>query len=100
MGHALYRVTEVQVVGLYKISVAFDDGNRQTVDLAGILRGEVFGPLRDQKLFAQVQIDPETHTVVWPNGADMDSETLHDWPRYAKDMKRLARKWVAARAPV
>ena len=31
-------------------------------------------------LFGQVWIDPEVHTLVWPNGADFDPATLHDWP--------------------
>lgn len=26
------------------------------------------------------QIDPEVHTLVWPNGADCDPAILHDWP--------------------
>jgi len=35
--------------------------------------------LRDPATFNQVQINPEMHTLVWPNGADFDPETLHDW---------------------
>jgi len=30
---------------------------------------------------------------VWPNDADFDPETLHDWPKYAKEMQRMARRW-------
>jgi hypothetical protein len=30
-------------------------------------------------LFNQVRIDPEVHTLVWPNGADFDPAMLHDW---------------------
>jgi len=30
-------------------------------------------------VFRQVRLDPEVHTVVWPNGADFDPATLHDW---------------------
>jgi|GEM_PF-4879803 len=35
-------------------------------------------PLRDPSFFGQVAVDPETHTVVWPNGADMAPDALHD----------------------
>lgn len=46
-------------------------------------------------MFQQVTIDPETHTLVWPNGADFDPETLHEWPRYAEAMKQMAAQWQA-----
>jgi tRNA U34 5-methylaminomethyl-2-thiouridine-forming methyltransferase MnmC len=41
------------------------------------LFGPVFEPLRDPALFSQVQIDPEFHTLTWPNGADFAAEFLH-----------------------
>jgi hypothetical protein len=46
------------------------------IDLADDLWGEVFEPLRDLSLFIQVEVDPELGTVVWPNGADLDAESL------------------------
>ena len=58
-----------------------------------MLAGELYGPLRDEKLFNRVTIDPEVHTLVWPNGADFDPETLHDWPKSAKAMQRMAARW-------
>jgi hypothetical protein len=44
-------------------------------------------------LFNQVQIDPEVHTLVWPNGADFDPATLHDWPVHESAFRELARRW-------
>jgi len=41
------------------------------------LHGEVFEPLRDPEVFAQVKINPETGTIEWPNGADLAPEFLH-----------------------
>jgi hypothetical protein len=43
-------------------------------------------------LFNQVEIDPEIHTLVWPNGADFDPETLHNWPKYVEAMMQLVRQ--------
>ena len=73
--------------------VKFDDESVQTVNLRAIQRGEMFGPLRNLALFNQVRLDPEIGTVVWPNGADMDPATLHDWPDCADEMAAMAAGW-------
>ena len=80
MSHAIHRVTGVHIVGLYTLDVRFADGTKQKIDLQHVLSGEIYGPLRDQSLFAKVTVDPEVHTRVWANGADFDPATLHDWP--------------------
>jgi hypothetical protein len=54
--------------------------------------GELYGPLRDLSLFNQVKIDPEVETLVWPNGADFDRATLHDWPEHEQAFRELARR--------
>jgi len=56
----------------------------------------LYGPLQDIKLFESVEIDSEVHTLVWPNGADFDPATLHDWPLYAAEMQKMAEKWASA----
>ena len=58
-----------------------------------MLRGELFGALRDAAMFERVRIDPDAHTLVWPNGADFDPATLHDWPEAGPRMIALARCW-------
>ena len=49
--------------------------------------------LEHLELFSRVRIDPEAHTLVWPNGADFDPETLHDWPQYADAWLARAGEW-------
>lgn len=93
MDHPIYRVTSVEVVGQYVLRVGFDDGTVQVVDLQPMLAGELFAPLQDRALFDRVRIDPEVKTLVWPNGADLDPATLHDWPRHAGAMAELAKTW-------
>jgi hypothetical protein len=39
--------------------------------------GNVFAPLEDLEFFAQVTVDPETRTVVWPNDVNLDPAVLH-----------------------
>lgn len=98
MHHPIYRVTSVEVLQGYRLCVEFDDGKKQEIDLEPILAGELYGPLLDRAFFEQVQVDPEVHTIVWPNGADFDPATLHDWPQHEEAMKALARRWALAKA--
>jgi len=93
MEHAVYRVIDVAVVAPYTLRIRFDDGHVQVIDFRPVLAGELYGPLLDEQLFNQVQIDPEVHTLVWPNGADFDPTILHDWPRYAESMRQLVARW-------
>jgi len=58
--------------------VQFVDQTEQVINFEPVLGGELYRPLRDLDLFNQVQIDPDVHTLVWPNGADFDPATLHD----------------------
>jgi hypothetical protein len=81
MSHPIYKVVDFEIVGPYTVKVVFDDGSAQVINFLPVLEGELYKPLQDMKLFNQLKIDPQTHTLVWPNGADFDPETLHDWPK-------------------
>jgi hypothetical protein len=96
MSHPIYRVVNVEIVGPYTLRVTFDDRTEQVIDFRPVLEGPLYGPLQDESLFNQVEIDPEVHTLVWPNEADFDPETLHDWPKYEGEMRRMAERWAAA----
>lgn len=74
----MFRVWEFETVAPYTLRVAFDDGTGQVIDFKPVLRGELYGPLRDTALFSREALDRETRTLVWPNGADFDPATLHD----------------------
>ena len=96
MNHPIHRVVAFEITGPYVIHVRFEDGLEHTIDFAPVLAGELFGPLRDEALFRQVRLDTEAHTLVWPNGADFDPATLHDWPRYAEEFAARAKQWQLA----
>jgi hypothetical protein len=96
MGHSIDRVVSVETLGGYRLLVGFDDGSRLEINFEPVLHGELYGPLRDPALFARVEIDPEVHTLVWPNGADFDPAILHDWPSHEAAMRDLAKKWALA----
>jgi hypothetical protein len=98
MSHSIYRIVGFEIVGPFTLRLMFDDGLERKIDFRPLLAGEMYGPLQDERLFNQVKIDPETHTLVWPNGADFDPETLHEWPKYLDAMKRLAKRWATVDA--
>lgn len=97
--HRIFRIRSFEVAAPYTLRVSFDDGSEQTIDFRPVLRGELLGPLRDQALFNRVTIDPEVHTLVWPNGADFDPETLHDWATCAEALAQRAEQWDTKVAP-
>lgn len=93
MSHPIYKVRSVKNVAPFRLRVGFDDGTEQTIDFRPVLAGELYDPLRALSLFDQVSIDPEVHTLVWPNGADFDPATLHDWPEQIAVLTARARGW-------
>ncbi|HKQ08983.1 MAG TPA: DUF2442 domain-containing protein [Blastocatellia bacterium] len=93
MNHPIYRVESFEVVGAYTLKVRFDDNTEQTIDFQPVLAGQLYGPLQELTLFTQVKLDPEVKTLVWPNGADFDPATLHDWPEQIEALKESAQHW-------
>jgi len=95
MSHPIYLVVSFEIVAPYTLQVRFDDATVQTIDFKPVLAGELYAPLSDLQLFNRVRIDPEVHTLVWPNGADFDPATLHDWPLHEQALRERARHWQA-----
>ena len=96
MNHPIYSVNSVEFLGCYRLRVGFGDGTARDIDLEPILAGELYGPLRDRAMFNSVEVNPEVHTLVWPNGADFDPAILHDWPQHETAMRQLAQKFALA----
>ncbi len=72
-----YHVVEAQYVSGYIVKLKFRDGTAGDIDLEPELTGPVFEALRNIEAFKQFRVDPEFHTLVWPNGADLAPEFLH-----------------------
>lgn len=78
---APYEIKGVENLGGYRLRLTFADGLIFDVDLEEKLHGQVgtvFEPLRDPEFFARAYVDPEIGTVVWPNGADLAPDALHE----------------------
>ena len=75
------KLVSLEHAGAYVIRVRFADGVEGEIDLAQELEGGMFAPLRDPQLFAQFRLDPDTRTIVWPNGADLAPEFVRQMMR-------------------
>ena len=89
----IHRVARFDIVGPYMLSVAFTGNTAQRIDFKPVLRGALFGPLRDLAMFNAVMLDLEVGTLTWPNGADFDPATLHDWPTLCDELAARAQTW-------
>ncbi|MFG3818239.1 DUF2442 domain-containing protein [Limnothrix redekei] len=70
-------ITKVSYLQGYELELIFNNQEMVRVDLDAELHGEIFEPLKSLAVFQQVTIDPETHTIAWPNGADFAPEFLY-----------------------
>lgn len=73
-----YDVLEARYLRDYVVWVRCRDGSAGEVDLAPVMRGPVFEPLKEIEYFKRFTLDPLFHTLTWPNGADVAPEFLHD----------------------
>lgn len=77
----LPAVVGVAVIGPYRLRLLFDDGTVGDVDFSGREWTGVMEPLRDPDYFAQVRVDLDAATLVWPHGVDMAPEPLYEEAR-------------------
>ncbi len=75
----LIQITGVEPLEGRWLRLRFSDGAVKDVDLGGILgRGGVFARIRDDRsVFEQVQVEPDSRTVEWPGGVDLDPDVLY-----------------------
>ena len=71
-------VTGVAVVGDHVLRLLFSDGTAGDVDFSAQRWAGVLEPLNDPSYFAQVQLDAEAGTIVWPGGIDLAPEPLYE----------------------
>ena len=71
-------VTGVAVVGDHVLRLLFSDGTVGDVDFSAQRWAGVLEPLNDPSYFAQVKLDAEAGTIVWPDGIDLAPEPLYE----------------------
>ena len=93
MEHQIHRVESFERVAPFTLRVRFEDDSFQLIDFRPVLKGELYGPLHNRALFDQAAIDSEVCTLVWPNGADFDPDTLYRWTEDGPKLVALAKTW-------
>ena len=86
------RVSGVRHIKEYELQLSFSDGTIANLDLRSRIVGRagVFIPLQDTGFFAQVAVDREAGTLVWPNGVDFCPDVLYA-EATGKDIEELDR---------
>ena len=100
MSHPIVRVIGFEVVWPQQLVVRFSDGTRQQIDFQPVLYPALCSYLQDLVVFNRVALDSEVGTLVWPNGADFDPGTLHDWPSVCDELAARARGWGRRRLKI
>jgi hypothetical protein len=89
------RVVKAKHTDEYRVWVEFSDGTQGEIDLKDELWGEVFETLKKVEEFKQLRVNPELHTIVWPNGVDFAPEFLYQRLRPDFSLKPTPRSGAA-----
>jgi hypothetical protein len=77
----LIHVVGVTVIGDHELRLMFEDGTVGDVAFDDSEWRRVLTPLRDPALVAQVRVDHQLGTVVWPGDLDLAPEALYGQAR-------------------
>lgn len=72
------HISEVRTTEDYKLIFKLEDGTIKMFDMNPHLDKGIFLELRNYELFKQVKVTSRNDTIEWPNGADIDPETLYE----------------------
>ena len=81
------EIVEARHIRGFVLHLRFSDGMEGDLNLEAELHGEIFEPLKDPTYFRRISVNPELHTVTWPNGADFAPEFLYTRVRERAEVK-------------
>ncbi|NQS99256.1 MAG: DUF2442 domain-containing protein [candidate division Zixibacteria bacterium] len=74
----LLDIVKVHPLKKFRLKITFEDGVEGIVDIGkNVTFDGVFEPLKDEAFFRRVEVNPDTGTIEWPNGADLDPVVLY-----------------------
>lgn len=71
------KIVEAEARAGYLLWIRFEDGTEGEVDLRDLVGKGVFESWQDPRKFRNVRVDPETHTVAWPDGVELCPDSLY-----------------------
>lgn len=73
---SLIRVVGVEYIKDYIMQLEFSNGKTKEIDFLPLLKGKMYEPLKDKKMFIQFALT--SWTLEWVNGADFAPEYLYE----------------------
>lgn len=70
-------IIEVKPLNGYKVWLKFSDGTEGEADLSHLAGKGVFSKWDDPAFFNSVRVDPESHTICWPEDIDLCPDVLY-----------------------
>jgi hypothetical protein len=94
----ILHITQVHYLSDYKVRVSFNNGESGVADLSSVVHHGVFKTLESPEKFAQVGIDEELETLVWPGGLDLAPEFVYfqafkDQPHGTVQLQNQFKAW-------
>ena len=74
----MHWVQNAEYKNEYEIQIEFEDGSIRLVNLEGYLDKGIFIPLKDLNNFKKFQVNHDTDTIEWYNGADLSPDFLYE----------------------
>lgn len=82
----IQRISHIQPLPDYLLSVAFDDGRKVIYDVKEDMSLPGYSALRDESgLFQQVQLDESRTCVYWNEDIDLPSHAIYEYGRPAQE---------------
>jgi hypothetical protein len=79
----LEKIIAVKPLEGFRLQLTFQDQFKKVVNLKGILKGPIFGPLKNLSKFRKVRVNRRFGCIQWPNGADLCPDALRHGGRWA-----------------
>lgn len=93
MQHEIHTIKSIRITAPYTLQIIFGDNSHKIINFLPVLKGEMFGPLKNTEYFKRVMLDAEVKTIVWPNGADFDPSILYNWEQHIEELRQRAETW-------
>ena len=94
MIHENHTIKSFRLVAPYTLEIIFENNNCKTINFFPVLKGEMYGPLKNPENFERVTLDKEVKTIVWPNGADFNPDLLYNWDQHIDELTERAKQWT------